>query len=445
VTHPSENDLVIYAFDPAAAEGRERIEAHLQAGCPECQATVDFSRSLDDDLSDPDVWERSAGSATLAALRTRAAEIAREDEQAGALLRNVIRKPAAAARTNWKQKQYRSGGVVRQLSTRAHEVCAGRPLDALIFADAAATVADLLSDDAYVAGGVFELRGTAWKERANALRLLGRLEEAHAALDRAEGAFRLLTSPAHGLAAIDFIRAAVFFDQQRYDEASVFAERAEKAHEHLGNDDGRMRALFLKANISYERGQVRSATAAFHELLAWGEALNDTYWTAAGAQGLGNCYLDNGDPATAREHLSRALQLFLRLEMDAERARTEWGLARVLLHIGRQSEAIRRLLDVSAMFERLGMATCAALTGVDAAEGLLALDRRADIVPLAERLFAVFTEAGMLTAALTAIAFLKEAAARGDLTSREVAHVRKFLLRVERHPQLLFEPPPDFR
>jgi len=189
VKHPSETDLILFAFDRSAVARPEEIEAHLLAGCTECERAISFSRSLDDDLDDPDVWERTIGSATLASLRRREVEIAKEDEDAATLLDALLSRPAAAARIDWRQKRFRFGGVVRYLCNRAHSICESKPLDALIFADGAAAVADLLDEDSYVAGGVHELRGVASKERANALRLLGRFDEAHQALDRAEQAF----------------------------------------------------------------------------------------------------------------------------------------------------------------------------------------------------------------------------------------------------------------
>jgi hypothetical protein len=89
------------------------------------------------------------------------------------------------------------------------------------------------------------------------------------------------------------------------------------------------------------------------------------------------------------------------------------------------------------------MVTDAALAGLDIADALLALGQTKPIVDLATRLFRVFTEAGMLTGALTAIAYIKEAAAVGTLTSAALQSVRTFLRRAERQPDLLFEPPSD--
>jgi len=146
--------------------------------------------------------------------------------------------------------------------------------------------------------------------------------------------------------------------------------------------------------------------------------------------------------AEAQRHFARALKLFGDLQVEADRAKTEWGIARTLLYAGKPAEAVRRLLDVSSALEQAGLITDAALAGLDAADGLVALGRMAEVAPLAERLFSVFKAAGMLTGALTALAYLREAAGGGELTRTAVAHVRTFLSQVERQPHLAFEPPP---
>jgi len=115
----------------------------------------------------------------------------------------------------------------------------------------------------------------------------------------------------------------------------------------------------------------------------------------------------------------------------------------MLLEVGKHVDAIRRLRNVTAAFESLGMVTDAALAGLDIAEGLLASERSREIIDLAAHLFLVFTDAGMLTGALTAIAYIKEAAGRGTLTPGDLQVVRGFLRRAERKPDLIFIPPPS--
>jgi hypothetical protein len=126
----------------------------------------------------------------------------------------------------------------------------------------------------------------------------------------------------------------------------------------------------------------------------------------------------------------------------SDRISTEWGLARVALYGGKASEAVHRLRDVIAQFEGIGMVSDAALAGVDMSEALLVLERWEEIVKVARHAFRVLKKAGHLTGALTALAYLREAAAKRLLTPEALKVVREYLRRVEREPDLLFVPPP---
>lgn len=185
--HISEDELAVFAFDPAAVSADRGVEIqHHTATCTVCRMTFDFFAVTDDDLADGDVWEPVVGSATLDSLREYGTRIANEDREAKELLKSLLHAPAKVAWTNLAtQRDFLTGGVVRRLNAHAHDRCASEPLDALTFADAAISVAESLADDTYPAKAIFELRGTAWKERANALIRLGEYSEAHESLNRA--------------------------------------------------------------------------------------------------------------------------------------------------------------------------------------------------------------------------------------------------------------------
>jgi tetratricopeptide (TPR) repeat protein len=219
------------------------------------------------------------------------------------------------------------------------------------------------------------------------------------------------------------------------------AERAEHGFAHLGDDDRRITALYLRATIKFESRSLGDAAALFRQVIEYGESMNSPLWIARGSNAVGKCEVHRDNLSEASMHFHKALALFRELGLEVERLTTEWGIAKVLLQSGKESEAIRRLRDVAAELERRGMVTDAALVGLDIADALLALGHARQIVELATRLFRAFTNAGMLTGALTAIAYLKEAAAAGRLTLDDVQSVRSFLRRAERQPALLFVPP----
>jgi hypothetical protein len=209
ISHIEESDLILYAFNADAVPGDRHaiIREHLTR-CAECQATVDFFATAEEDLTDVEVWERIIGSDTYASLMEFAARISSEDETATALLADFLESPASAAWTDLVSKRrFHTGGVVRKLTSKAHSLCEIDHLASLTFADAAISVAEILPDDAYPARAVYQLRGAAWKERAIAQMLLGDFPAALDSLNRAERAYRRLATPALGLAMVALVRS----------------------------------------------------------------------------------------------------------------------------------------------------------------------------------------------------------------------------------------------
>lgn len=340
------------------------------------------------------------------------------------------------------KRRYLTGGVVRRLNAAAHRVHKDRPRIALTFADAAISVAELLPDDLYPARAVYQLRGTAWKERAKAQLLLGDFPPALESLNHAERAFKETAHNALGLSIVALLRSGVFYEQGRLDDAAAMAERAERGFAHAGDEKRRMDAAFLRASIIFEAGDPNRALPIFHRIIEHGENTQNVQWIALGSYAAANCEVDRNNLGEASVLFHLALRTFREHGPERERLLTEWGIARVVLHSKKLTEAVRRLRDVATEFEQCGMVTYAALVRLDEADALLALDRPGEIVKLAQHMFSVFTNAGMLTGALSALAYLKEAAASHRLTTSDVAAIRTFLRRAERQPALRFVPPP---
>jgi len=445
--HISEDELALYAFSPDAVspERRTAIERHT-AACGSCRATRDFFAVAEEDLGDLDMWERIAGSATRESLVAYAQRIADEDAEAEELLTPLFDAPAKAAWTNLlAQRRFRTGGVVRRLTAHAANVSDDEPLAALTFADAAISIAEALPDDLYPAAAVYEIRGRAWEERGYAQCMLGEFKEAHESLTHAEHMHKRLASAALGLARVAYTRAIVLYEQQQLNDAAAMAERAEHAFAHLGDDDLRTKAVFLRGGVRYEARELESAVALFQQVMEYGESIEDTGWIARASRALGFCEVQRDNLGEASLHFHKALMLFREIGPESDRVATEWGIGLVLLRGGKRSEAIRRLRDTAAEFERRGMVTDAALVGLDIADGLLAQGSMQQIVELAKHIFDVFTSAGMLTGALSALAYIKEAAAAGTLTAGHLQSVRSFLRSAQRQPDLLFLPPPTNR
>jgi tetratricopeptide (TPR) repeat protein len=369
--------------------------------------------------------------------------VAEEDGEAEVILAHYLEHPIQAA---WDalttKRRFRTGGVVRKLNAAAHAVHKDKPVEALIFADAAISVAEVLPDDLYPARAVYQLRGAAWKERAKAQLMLGEFPQAHDSLDHAERAYRKTPHNALSLSLVALLRAGVLYAQLRPDEALVVAERAERGFAHAGDQKRQMDAAFLRASILFEAGDPNRALPIFHRIIEHGENTRNEQWIALGSYAAANCEVDRRNLGEASILFHRALRTFREQGPERERLLTEWGIARVIFHRGKLDEAIYRLRGIVAEFEKRGMASYAAYVGLDIAEGLLALNRSKEIVELAQRLFSTFTNVGMLTGALSALAYLKEAAGTNRLTPQDLAVIRTFLRRSELQPSLEFVAPP---
>jgi tetratricopeptide (TPR) repeat protein len=441
--HIAHAELSLFAHDKLAVERerREEIESHV-AHCAECGATLDFYSVAEEDLGDLAVWRPIIGS-TAAAMSAYANQCAAEDAAADELLQEFFAKPRKAAVLNVRNlRKFHTGGVVRRLNAKAHEVVASEPLEALIFADLAQAVADLLPGDTYPNHAVYELRGTAAKERANALLRLAEFDEALEALERAERAYEHLRSPGYGLATVELVRAAVYYERAELQQAAKHVDLAEQGYAHLGLEPQRIKAVHLRASIKLEALELEEAAATYQRVIDYGEKVNDAEWIAKGSYGRANAELDQGNLSEASALFVNALVILRETGPATDRVCTEWGVARVVLHGGKASEATRQLRDVIAAFERVGWVSNAALAGIDLSEALLVLERWEEIVKVAAHAYRVLKKAGNVTGALTALAYLKEAAAKRQLTPESLKVVREYLRRVEREPDLLFAPPP---
>jgi tetratricopeptide (TPR) repeat protein len=437
--HIPEPELALLASDPdAIASDRMReIHAHLSR-CKDCADTYDTFVTT---FAGEDDETFLASDATAASLEY-GARVARENADADELLKDYFAEPEKAAWRNLAaQRKYLHGGVVRRLAQRAFELSLREPLNALTFADAAIGVAEAIPEDAYPKNVVHDLRGRAWKERANALNQLGEPATALDALDHAERAYKRLASNALGLGNVAFVRAVAYYYLERFPEADREVQIAEELYGRLGDADRRTKALFLRGNIKYESRELEGAAALFRRVIAYGETEQNQEWISSGSYALGNCVLETGDIESAAVLFSTAIGICRRTGQDFL-AYAEWGMARVFLARGLFRESLRRLNAVHAQFTKRGVMLDGAVAATDAMDAMVALGMFKEVSILARAVFKTFTDAGMLTSALMALSFIQTAAAEDRLTREQVHAVRSFMKRLEREPNLLFVPPP---
>lgn len=444
MNHLSERALGLYAIDPALTATRDAV--HLES-CADCRRALDAVRDFDAALREPETWIGLSDAAPPARndeLRAFALRSAEEDAAALALL-DEFREPSAAARFVWvnvaSRTEYRTGGVARLLCKWANTMCERDPLYALKLAEAATAISAALPDESYPRGTIPTVRGDALKAQANACLSLGRLPEALRAVTDAEAEYGRLPQENIGLTAVKYLRGAIHYEQDELDAAEQAAFDAASAATRMGAADAYVNARHLLGHVLFERREYAAAAEVYEELLRHGRATNADAWTARASLSAGGCYLELRRIADADRYLHEALRLFTRLGFRADITRTHWWIARLIFVQGNATEAIYRLRRCIEEFTRQEILTDAAIVAVDLAEILHAVGRLREIRKVLANVVQTFIDGGKLTSALTALAYLKDAAAAGTMTPRLTAHVREFVRRTDRQPNLLFVAP----
>lgn len=446
MSHLNDDMLAEYAL-LAEGGGDPEVAEHL-AACAECTVRLNGVRKLFDGFKSREPWDAAD---VLIDARGRqqeilsfAARVQDEYSAAYAALSPLLSNAVAFVRERVERKtEYRTAGAVRVLAEAANAACEREPIHARNLADAAVAIADALPADAYPAAAISTLRGLAWKERANALRYLAEYDAALEALDHAAAEFEPFGSHVFEFASLAYIRAVILTYTDRLDEATRQAAESADIFTQHGDVERAMRARSVQAGVLYYRREYRAAAAIFEELLAFAQSKNDAVEIARQSCNAASCWIELGDGGRAELLLNNAHQTYESLGMRTELAAADWKLGVAARVSGRFDESIRRLRDAKDTCEKLGMAAETASASLDLVESLLLVGQTREIPSLCSDVLRYYRRAGKLHQALTAAAFLKEAAGAGQIRVATVRHVRNFVEALDRQPELLFLPPPD--
>jgi tetratricopeptide (TPR) repeat protein len=428
---------------------REATDAHLTS-CPPCTGKLASFRTIAGALRDADVWDSrelrtEAVPATIATLRAFADRMADEDTRAEAVLAELL----AGERDTWMPRlqehpEWRTAGVARNLIEAATRAIDVMPPDAVELTALATDVADQLDPAQFPSDTSPRLRGAAWRERAYALYYTGNFPAAESAIFTSERHFSSCAVAEYEMARLGIVRGLVFHGFERLPEAVEVT--AQSADVFLRHDDlARLAsARMAQARLLYERGEFGTAEAA---LVAVERRVRDSMHFDTHARLLSNlayCARKLGKADEAVQYYNLASAIFAELENRPEAVRMRWGVTLMLAETGRFTDACQRLSALIPEMEALGMASEAALNALTVAELLLAEERHADVVDLCSRAMASLQQSGLgyTTRALTALAFMQEAAQQRKASRKLARNVHDYISRLRVQPNLLFAPPP---
>jgi DNA-binding NarL/FixJ family response regulator len=157
-------------------------------------------------------------------------------------------------------------------------------------------------------------------------------------------------------AALAWIAATEGHDDEAARLCRSLLERWESSEDHHVS----VRGLRFAAGFFARRGDLAGAHACAEALTRIASATGHADALAALAQAIGETALADGDPATAAEQLSRAVELHRDLDVPFERAEIELRAGVALGAMGAREPALERLSDAYRTARKLGAAPLAA-------------------------------------------------------------------------------------
>lgn len=448
VTNMIERHYTDEALISLIETNRADSDRHLPS-CQPCSAKIESFRMIADALCDQETWDRPAREpvpATIANLRAFADRMTDEDSRAETILQELL----AGSREEWMPRlqehpEWRTAGVVRKLIAQAYTVVVTMPPDAVETMNIATEIAEHLNPADHPSDTMARLRGAAWRDKAYALFYVGKFAEAETAIFASERHFCSCVVSEYDLARLGIVKALVLRPFERFAEASDAAVASAQTFERHGDVDKTVSARLAEVQLLVSGGRYVPAERVLLDLERQISLSTHVGTHARVLATLGNVYRKLGKVERAIHYYDCASALLDEIGARTETVRTRWNVAVMLAEAGKVADACERLRVLTREMKHLGMTIDAALASLDVAELLLAQNHYEEVEEICRSTMQTFEIAGLsyTTRALTALAFIREAAIQQRADRTLVRNVREYIRELPRQPNLLFAHAPN--
>jgi len=359
--------------------------------------------------------------------------------------RPVVERLVATIERHWDEEipdEWRNVGFVQELNDVFPTILQQNPGTAHSIAQYALTVATTIPPDRYPSMILTGVKATAWRRIAQAHHYQSDYPSALRALDAAEKYLWAEVGLFEERATAGFVRAMIYADLQRFDEAVTLLSDSEEIFADAGDVRLRGHCLLLRGTIAYRQHRLLAAARIFREAAEVLREADDLRHLASALQGLGVAEIDLGEPASALGACQDALSIFSDLGLTGEIARTKGFLGRISLSLGRYPEARKLLTETRSVFLSLHMPEEAGLAGLELVESFIALREEFRAMAVVEEVIAEFRRANLNGRAATALAYLRDMVS-SPRAPEAARHVRKYVEALKHEPERLFMPLPD--
>ncbi len=421
----------------------QKPDAHL-AACQTCKTALHSIRQVTSALHEETVWDRRELSEepkleTRNNLRMFASNVAAEDAAAARWVKALLAKSS----TEWRaivdvHPEWRTAGFVRGLVAAALAVNYSHPSDALDLTKISVEVVQELDKSKYGRTTLVTLFAAAFREYAYALEYVGRHNEALTAIDMSDEVLKGAIVADYQRGQSLLVRATIFASIEKLSEALDLVRESRDIFQKFGDSRRAMIAEINEAAMLTRMRRFEQALAMYSSIARTPAA--DEITRASAVHNAALCNRELRRTTEAKSLFAEAVAAYERLGLVTFRARARWNFASILVVEGNFENALPIFAASRREFEELSMSHELALVAVDEAEALLLAGKTSGVPELCQSAMLYFEHAGLTYSqgALTALAYLREAAEAEVLTVRNVGDVRAFFELLPKQPTLLF-------
>ncbi|MDP9192352.1 MAG: tetratricopeptide repeat protein [Acidobacteriota bacterium] len=283
------------------------------------------------------------------------------------------------------------------------------------------------------------LRGLAQKEHANACEKYGDLGTALTAAERSVEIYGESPGLLFQQTRAQLVVCKILREMGETNRAMELARRCAEIFTDFEDATFTNMARMFEAGVLYSSKRFTEALAIFTQVSEHAERTGDRLTVARCLQCVADCARELGDLDGARDLYPRALAHFEALNIPSDANRTRWALALTLAASGKVPYAISELFKVRAVFLSLGMNSQAASAVMDVVR--IKFDVGEDVRDLCAEIVPLLTKAGLTQNAVEALAYIREQAKHGRLTTSKITKVRTYFDELATKPLLLFARP----
>ena len=424
-------------------------DPHL-AVCGSCCETLASYRAIAEVLGEDAVWDLrdlrdEAVPETISSLRVLSASFAAEDEAATAAVAKLTARPAAS----WydavsRTFELQTPSIVKALVAASERAIDQVPGEALAIAALATHIARLIPEDAYPGDTVVRMRGTALRQYGYAAFYVGDYRKADEAIEDARAAFETCTVSDYDLARLSVVRGLVLSAQDRHEQARVETRRAAEVFSAFGDRRRYAAARSAEAVSLMNELRYREALPILESVERQSAGDLDSDARARVVSNIAVCLSELGRVTEALDNFQIAAAIYEETQNAPESTRVRYNVAALLALRGRTLDAKIRFRAVRHDFERLGMLHAVVWVDLDMIELLLAENSYREAESLCASALEQFQQLGLSSTiqGMMALTYLREATAQRRATPQTARHVRKYIERLPKEPNLLFAPPP---